>query len=176
MYLRQSNLLTPEALSTAEAEQIAMLIKPSGFYNTKAQRVKILCSNILSDFGTFKTFQNKVDRRWLLAQKGIGMESADAILCYGCKRNIFVVDSYTQRLLDALGLHFEEYMQIQTWAEEGIEANFDEIRDLYAEEIKPHAVYARFHGKIVEYAKEHIRGKYVDIKKLKEMMERDKAE
>ena len=164
--LKEHKLLSLEAVSRADVQQIAILIKPSAFYNTKAQRIQMLCIHILNDFGTFEAFQDEVSREWLLAQKGIGMESADSILCYACKRNVFVVDSYTQRLLSALGFTFEEYMQIQEWVQEGIEENLEKIQDIYKYEIRLHAIYARFHGKIVEYAKEHIRGKHVDIKSI----------
>jgi len=166
--LKEHNLLSLEELSKANVQQVATLIKPSGFYNTKAQRIQMLCMHILNDFTTFESFQDEVTREWLLAQKGIGMESADSILCYGCGREVFVVDSYTQRLLGALGYMFEDYEQIQEWMQEGIESNHNNIKDIYKYEIKLHVIYARFHGKIVEYAKEHIRGKHVDIKPLME--------
>ncbi len=164
--LKEHRLLSLEALSKADVQQIATLIKPSGFYNTKAQRIQMLCTHILDDFTTFEAFQDEVSREWLLTQKGIGMESADSILCYACKRDVFVVDSYTQRLLGALGYTFEEYMQTQEWMQEGIEENFEKIQDIYKYEIELHTIYARFHGKVVEYAKEYIRGKHVDIKPL----------
>ncbi|WP_415405798.1 3-methyladenine DNA glycosylase [Sulfurovum sp. CS9] len=164
--LKEHRLLSLAALSKADVHQIATLIKPSGFYNTKAQRLKILCTHILNDFGTFEAFQDEVTREWLLEQKGIGMESADSILCYGCRREVFVVDSYTNRLLQAFGHEFENYMQIQEWMQEGIEANFDKITQIYDTPVTLHTVYARFHGKIVEYAKAYIRGKNVDIKPL----------
>jgi len=131
----------------------------------------MLCTSILDDFGTFEAFQVKVTREWLLAQKGIGMESADSILCYGCRREVFVVDSYTQRLLDALGYSFEGYMQIQEWMQEGIEENLEKVQDIYKYEIELHEIYARFHGKIVEYAKTFIHGKHVDIMPLIQSME-----
>ncbi len=169
--LKEQNLLSLEELSKADVQQIATLIKPSGFYNTKAQRIQMLCTHILNDFGAFEAFQDEVSREWLLAQKGVGMESADSILCYACKRDVFVVDSYTQRLLGALGYTFEEYMQIQEWMQEGIEENLEKIQDIYKYEIELHTIYARFHGKIVEYAKEHIRGKNVDITPLIQPME-----
>ena len=169
--LKEYKLLSLEALSKADVRQIATLIKPSGFYNTKAQRIQMLCTHILDDFSNFKTFQDEVGREWLLAQKGIGMESADSILCYACKREVFVVDSYTQRVLDSLGYSFEDYMQIQEWMQEGIEANFDKISKIYDRQMTLHTVYARFHGKIVEFAKEHIRGKNVNTDILKKYLE-----
>ena len=169
--LKEGDLISLEALSRAEVGQIATLIKPSGFYNTKAERLKMLCANILDDFGTFEVFQNEVTRDWLIEQKGIGMESADSILCYGCGRDVLVVDSYTHRLLEAFGYSFESYMQIQAWMQEGIEANFDKITQMYDNEITLHTIYARFHGKIVEFAKEHIRGQNVNTETLKKYIE-----
>ena len=169
--LKEHRLLSLEALSKADVQQIATLIKPSGFYNTKAQRIQMLCTHILDDFISFERFQDEVSREWLLAQKGIGMESADSILCYGCGREVFVVDSYTQRLLGALGYVFEDYEQIQEWMQEGIEANFDKISKIYDRPMTLHAVYARFHGKIVEFSKEHIRGKNVNTDTLKKYLE-----
>jgi len=164
--LKEHRLLSLEALSKAGVQQIATLIKPSGFYNTKAQRIQMLCIHILNDFGTFEAFQNEVTREWLLAQKGIGMESADSILCYACKREVFVVDSYTQRVLAALGYSFENYMQIQEWMKEGIEANFDKISEIYDSPLTLHTVYARFHGKIVEFSKTYVHGRRVDVTPL----------
>jgi endonuclease-3 related protein len=164
--LRENGLSSLEALAQTPSRKIAEHIKPSGFYNTKAQRLKQLASNILTDFNDFKTFQESVDRAWLLAQKGIGMESADSILCYACHRPVMVIDSYTARLLDALGYRFDDYMQIQTWIEEGIEAHWEKVCRLYGYDIPPATLYARFHGKIVEFAKEYIRGKRVDISVL----------
>ena len=169
--LKEVDLLSLEALSRAEVEYIAILIKPSGFYNTKAKRLQILCQNILNDFKDFEIFQNEVSREWLLNQKGIGFETADSILCYGCKREIIVVDSYTDRLLKAFGYQFVTYMQIQAWLQEGIEANFDKINQMYDANLTLHTIYALFHGMIVEFSKEHIRGNNVHIETLKRYIE-----
>ncbi len=169
--LKEGGLITLESLSRAEIEQISTLIKPSGFYNTKAVRLQKLCQNILNEFHTFEMFQNDVTRDWLLEQKGIGMESADSILCYGCGREAFVVDSYTYRLLEAFGYNFDSYIQIQAWMQEGIEANFDKITQMYDTKMTLHSVYARFHGMIVEFSKEHTRGKNVNTETLKKYIE-----
>ncbi|HEO98396.1 MAG TPA: 3-methyladenine DNA glycosylase [Epsilonproteobacteria bacterium] len=169
--LKKANLLTLEALSSADTQHIASLIKPSGFYNTKSKRLISLSQSILKDFGSFETFYREVDRTWLLAQKGIGMESADSILCYACHRPVLVVDSYTQRLLDALGYTLDDYMELQEWMQQGIETNLDKVRRLYGEEADIATVYARFHGKIVEYSKQHMRGKAVDVAPLLDALE-----
>ncbi len=164
--LKKAGRLSLDAISTASEPQLAALIKPSGFYNTKAVRLRQLCINIKEDFGDFETFQEEVDRAWLLSQKGIGMESADSILCYACFRPVMVVDSYTSRLLGAVGYTLNDYMSIQEWLHEGIEDNMDVVTALYGGDVSLNYVYARFHGKIVEFAKEYIQGRKVDLSAL----------
>ena len=165
--LKEKNLLDLQTLAKTDHREIAPLIKPSGFYNTKAKRIKNLCKNILQEFGSFENFQENVQREWLLAQKGIGEETADSILCYACYKEEMVVDSYTQRILNELGYEFETYTQTANWLKEGINENLSKIYELYQKEMPINQIYARFHGKIVEYAKEQIRGKKVNIEPLK---------
>ncbi len=160
--LRVKNLLDLNSIATISVNELSTLIKPSGFYNTKAKRLKQLSCRIIEDFGDFENFKEQVDREWLLNQKGIGFESADSILCYGCLREVFVVDSYTNRLLSALGYEFDTYEEIQEWMVLGLEQNLDSLYDIYGFEISLHELFARFHGKIVEFSKKYIRGKSVD--------------
>ena len=121
------------------------MIKPSGFYNQKAPRLLQLSLNIKNDFHDFKTFQSKVSREWLLKQKGIGKESADAILCYACFRDEMVVDTYTKRLLKTFDIEFSKYDEYKDYLEKGIRSNFSD-NDL-------NLIFARFHGMMVEYNK-----------------------
>ena len=164
--LKNADLLTLEALADADIKQLQTLVKPSGFYNTKAKRLQQLCRNIREDFGSFETFQQEVDRTWLLRQKGVGEETADSILSYACGREAMVVDSYTQRILGAFGYDFESYEAIQNWLTEGVLSNLTNISKLYGKELPVSTIYSRFHGKIVEYAKVHIRGKCVNVEEL----------
>jgi len=164
--LHKAGLMHLEAIADADLKQLQMLVKPSGFYNTKAKRLQQLCINIREDFGSFEQFQQEVEREWLLAQKGVGEETADSILSYACGREAMVVDSYTQRILGALGYQFESYGEIQNWLTEGLLANLKHISKLYGKELPVSTIYSRFHGKIVEYAKVHIRGKCVNIEEL----------
>jgi len=152
--IKEKNLLNLESLSKCDTKILSTLIKPSGFYNTKAKRLKLLANNILRDFGNFKIFQDKVDREWLLEQKGIGKESCDSILCYACFRDILPVDNYTARVLNKFGYNFEEYDELREWCESGILKNLDKIYKIYGEKKAIYEIFARFHGKIVEYAKE----------------------
>ncbi|NWF66779.1 MAG: 3-methyladenine DNA glycosylase [Campylobacterales bacterium] len=165
--LRERNLLEFEQFLKVDEKKLAEFIVPSGFYNQKAIRLKNLAKNIKNEFGSFDFFCENIDREWLLSQKGLGKESADSILCYACLRDVFVVDSYTNRLLSAIGYEFEDYDDIQSWFMSGIEENFDDVCKIYDRDMSLNEVYARLHGKIVEYCKENSKGRVVDVRKLK---------
>ena len=169
--LRAADLMTPEGIAEAPVRTLAQLIKPSGFYNTKAKRLQELCRDLLEMYGGFERFVEEVDREWLLQRRGLGPESADSILCYACAREVMVVDSYTTRLLEAFGYRFESYDMVQEWLQEGIASNLEPIEALYGKRMTLQQIYARFHGKIVEFAKEHIRGANVRCDALKEAIE-----
>lgn len=151
-----------EDMARLEVSSLAELIKPSGFYNTKAKNLHRLVGAILEEFGSFENFCDAIDREWLLSQKGIGEESADSILCYACLKEALVVDAYTARLLNAYGYEFESYAALQAWMLEGL-SDLAKIEVLYGKTITRHELYARFHGKIVEFCKENSRGKSVDV-------------
>ena len=89
----------------------------------------------------------------MLKEKGIGNESADCILNYAAYRDVMVVDKYTQKLLAQMGFEFLEYESIQKWIENGIKENYKKVKSLYGYEIEMYKVYARLHGKIVEFSK-----------------------
>ena len=151
-----------EDMARLEVSSLAELIKPSGFYNTKAKNLHRLVGAILEEFGSFENFCDAIDREWLLSQKGIGEESADSILCYACLKEALVVDAYTARLLNAYGYEFESYAALQAWMLEGL-SDLAKIEVLCGKTITRHELYARFHGKIVEFCKENSRGKSVDV-------------
>lgn len=163
--LKQLNALSFEGFSALDLEVIKIAIRPSGFFNQKSVRLKKLVDNIQEDFSDFQSFQELVNREWLLAQKGIGQESADAILNYACFKEEMVVDAYTNRLLQALGWEFESYEALKSFMTEGIVTNMDEAKSLLGV-CDAFEVFALFHGMIVEYCKIHSHKKKVDIKAL----------
>ena len=140
-----------EDVASFEPSYLAEIIKPAGFYNQKSKRLIALSRNILRDFGDFKNFKENVNREWLLAQKGVGFETADSILCYACGREIMVMDAYTKRLLKKHGYEFESYDDMREWFERGVEENWDKLSGFYEDDLN--LCFARFHGKIVEYMK-----------------------
>jgi endonuclease-3 related protein len=137
--------LTLERFLNISESELKAAVRPSGYYNQKSERLRLLAKNIEESFGTFEFFQNRVTRSWLLSQKGIGPETADTILCYGCFREEMVVDSYTRRLLKSYGIVFRDYEAYKHYLETGIKRYFSDNLPYH---------FARFHGMIVEYGKQ----------------------
>ena len=157
--LKNANLMSLEGIVKTPAAELALLIKPSGFYNTKAKRLKMLCDAIFKKFGDFENFKENVSREWLLGVKGIGAETCDAVLCYACGRDVMVVDSYALRILSFLGYEFESYDEAQEWLEA---VDSEQICKAYGRGLDMNEIYAKFHGKIVEFCKVHFGGKKLD--------------
>lgn len=172
--LRSKGLLSLDGIAGLDEAELAEIIKVSGFYNQKARRLSLLCKVIIADFGDFESFKAGVSREWLLARKGIGAESCDAILCYACERAVMVADSYSARLLSALGYEFESYDELSAWLSE---LEFERIYEFVnsansfdgaavakaADKLEnENSVYALFHGLIVEFCKAHLKGKIFD--------------
>lgn len=153
--LSRLDLLGLESLANCDILVLQSAIRQSGFFRQKAIRLQNLAQNILGDFGDFESFKESVSREWLLNQKGVGKESADSILNYACLREVMVADKYTQRLLAEYGFEFWEYDDLAGFLMRGVEENYDKVIALYGYEIELYALYARFHGKIVEYSKIH---------------------
>jgi len=153
--LRENNFLSLQGIASIDLELLMRMIQPSGLYKSKASYIKKLAASIIERYGDFETFAYEVDREWLLAQKGIGPETADSILCYACKHDVMVVDAYTARLLEAFGYSFETYDDLQEWCELSIR------REMENEGLAK--VFSEFHGMIVEFVKAKRRGKSVDI-------------
>lgn len=148
--------LTLKKLSRMDSKVLESLIVPSGFYRQKASRLVKLANEMLSSFGDFRNFVERVDREWLLAQNGIGFESADSILNYACGRAVMVIDKYTQKLVASLGYEFMEYENLQEWMEEGIVNAQIELLSLSGADNLAH-LFMLFHGLIVEVSKKKIK-------------------
>lgn len=140
-----TEFLDIDSFLTLNEKSLKEKIIPSGFYNQKAPRLLALTQDIKNTFHDFKTFQKEVSREWLLSKKGIGEESADAILCYACLRDEMVVDSYTKRLLKSFHIEFRKYSEYKFFLEE-------ELRDVFVKS-ELNEIFAKYHGNIVEYNK-----------------------
>jgi len=160
--LKQAKLDDLEQIAKLENTQLALLIKPSGFYNTKAKRLLDLIKALLKDFKNLENFKAKVSREWLLQIKGLGYESADSILNYLCQREILVVDSYSKRLALALGYEFEHYEQLREFFECGVEKEQKKLCELLGKKYELYELYQIFHALIIAFCKEYFKGKKLD--------------
>ncbi len=106
--LRREGLLSPEALYGVSVESLADAVRPSGYYNVKSLRLKGFVEWLFKvhDGSLERMFSGSWDllRKELLSVKGIGRETADSILLYAGHKPTFVIDAYTVRMFDRLGL------------------------------------------------------------------------
>lgn len=106
--LSDADVLSPERLRDIEQDALAQLIYSSGYYNTKARKLKVLVDwlgeRFDDDIDAMMNEDMLVLRQELLGVHGIGEETADDILLYALDMPIFVIDTYTRRLLFRLGL------------------------------------------------------------------------
>ena len=106
--LKKSRLLSLSRLHGAPGRRLASLIRPIGYFNIKAQRLKSLTAFVAGRYrGSLKRMfadDPRTLREGLLGVNGIGPETADSILLYAANRPYFVVDAYTKRVFGRHGL------------------------------------------------------------------------
>ena len=106
--LKQADALNPNALRTRPLDELAALIRPSGYFNAKARKLRAL-GDYLARYGddVDRLFASKpLDdlREELLSLHGVGPETADSMLLYAGGLPSFVIDAYTIRILTRLGI------------------------------------------------------------------------
>jgi endonuclease III related protein len=106
--LKAADALDPESLHSISTDELAMLIRPSGYYNAKAVKLKAFVERLNREHGGSLDKLFALDtsdlRKELLSIHGIGPETADSILLYAAHRPVFVIDAYTKRIIGRLGL------------------------------------------------------------------------
>lgn len=145
--LKANDCLDAERIVATADERLATWLKPSGYFNIKARRLKNFCAWFISNGGmpALERRETSVLRRDLLSINGIGPETADDILLYAFDRPVFVIDAYTRRLFARLG-HIS--------GAEGYEA----LRSTFEETLGADAsVFNEYHALIVAHAKHHCR-------------------
>ena len=119
--MRAAGILNLGGIRAASISELQQLIRSSGYYRQKASRLQRFVAFLDEKYGgsleAMLSTPTEQLRAELLALKGIGPETADAILLYAGHHEIFVVDAYTRRILER---------------HEGIRstAKYDEIRTL----------------------------------------------
>ncbi|MBU0536116.1 MAG: hypothetical protein KKE20_04070 [Nanoarchaeota archaeon] len=146
--LNRAKLMDRDNLRKATVWKISELIKPSGYFRQKAERLKII-----ADYFSMHLKEGTIPaREELLKVKGIGPETADSILLYAFDQPYFVVDAYTRRIFSRLGLIDKD-------------ASYDKIQGFFMENLKEFRgkkkieMFKEYHALIVEHAKRHCRTK-----------------
>jgi endonuclease-3 related protein len=147
--LKRARALTPEAIVAAPHARLATWLKPSGYFNIKARRLKSMCRWLIAQGGVRALARmNTHDLRTaLIAVHGIGAETADDIVLYAFERSVFVIDAYTRRIFARLG-HIQ--------GEEGYET----LRQLFERTLGADTrLFNEYHALIVRHGKEICRAR-----------------
>ncbi|MGE5445349.1 MAG: endonuclease III domain-containing protein [Ignavibacteriales bacterium] len=144
--LRKEGLISIEKLALISIPALADLIRPSGYFNQKAMKVKnfirFLMENYDGDLQKMLEEDTANLREKLLDVRGIGPETADSILLYAAKKPTFVVDTYTYRVLSRHGLIPEE-------------STYGETQEVFMDSLPKDAqLFNEYHALIVRLGKE----------------------
>ena len=147
--LKGAGLLTLPRLLEMPAALLAEYIRPAGYYNIKAARLHNLLRLIAGEHdGDLDAFLNQPLhqlREQLLGVKGIGPETADAIILYAAKQLVFVVDAYTFRLLSRHDLADDS-------------ADYASLQALFMDNLPEDlTLFGEYHALIVRVCKEYCR-------------------
>ncbi|MBN2418588.1 MAG: endonuclease III domain-containing protein [Deltaproteobacteria bacterium] len=145
--LKRESLLSVKAINDISSEKLAEFIRPAGYFNIKSKRLKNLVSLLADDYnGDLSRFVNEdieTQRMALLSVKGIGPETADSIILYASKKPVFVIDTYTYRILSRHNLVDEQ-------------VTYDDLQDIFMNNLEPdHGLFNEFHALLVRTAKEY---------------------
>ena len=105
--LKGAGALSPQALRALPREELARLIRPSGYFNAKTAKLQALAQFMArygDDLDRLFSLELTRLREELLGVHGIGEETADSVILYAAGKPIFVVDAYTRRIFTRLGL------------------------------------------------------------------------
>jgi endonuclease III related protein len=143
--LKQEGVLTPEGLRRITERRLARFIRPAGYYNVKAKRLKEFSLFLTREFGgdLRRMFSKPLGplRKKILMVKGVGPETCDSILLYAGEKPIFVIDAYTKRVLSRHGIIADG-------------ASYEAIQELFMRSLPEDvALYKEYHALFVRLAK-----------------------
>ncbi len=149
--LKSAHLLTPGKIYHLDISELAELIRPAGYYNIKAKRLKSFLNWFFRSYdGRLENLENLDTDRLraeLLAVNGIGPETADSILLYAFGRPVFVVDAYTARVAVRHGLIEPD-------------ADYEQLRELFQSNLPQDIqLFNEYHALLVRLGKEFCRPK-----------------
>jgi endonuclease-3 related protein len=147
--LKRAKLLTCGKMYRVNVSTLAGKIRPAGYYNVKAKRLKSFMHFLFSRYGGSLAKASRQPlgelRHELLNVHGIGPETCDSILLYAFGRPVFVVDAYTKRVFSR-----------HRFLKEG--AVYHEVREFFMQGLPAQApLYNEYHALIVRLAKDFCR-------------------
>ncbi len=149
--LRRERLLNPKGISQMPVDELAKLIRSSGYFRQKARKLKEFVAFLErkhSDSLTkmFATPTTEL-RTQLLEVHGIGPETADSILLYAGEHPVFVIDTYTRRILERHEIVPDK-------------SSYEELRGLFEKSLpRDVPLFNEFHALIVHVGKNFCRPK-----------------
>jgi endonuclease-3 related protein len=149
--LKKNRALSPRKIEKIGERTLARLIRPAGYYNIKARRLKNFISFLYSGYGgSVKMLSSEEPARLkeiLLSVNGIGPETCDSIMLYALNKPVFVVDAYTRRIFSRHS-HFAS------------SAGYHDIQKYFMDNLpKNIKLYNEYHALIVRLAKDFCRTK-----------------
>ncbi|MBZ5531199.1 MAG: endonuclease III domain-containing protein [Acidobacteriia bacterium] len=106
--LRRARVLSVKGLREIPLARLQKLVRPSGYFRQKAQKLKTFIRYLDENYGGSldRMFAQPTEklRAELLALNGVGPETADSILLYAGNHHVFVVDAYTHRVFERHGI------------------------------------------------------------------------
>ena len=105
--LKEAGILSLEGIEAVDHDRLASLIRPAGYFNLKAKRLKAFVKPLVEDYDgdLNKFFKGPLEsvRNRVLEINGVGPETADCMLLYAGSHRSFVVDTYTKRIFERHG-------------------------------------------------------------------------
>lgn len=130
--LRRADVLTVDGIRKLRLSRLEKLIRPSGYFRQKAQRLKTFVAFLDHQYeGSLQKMFGQPTQKLrleLLELNGIGPETADSILLYGGNHPVFVVDAYTRRVLERHGILPEktDYEEIRALFELALQSEVEQ--------------------------------------------------
>jgi endonuclease-3 related protein len=147
--LKAKTVLNSASIYKMKTERLASLIRPAGYFNIKAGRLKSFINFMTSEYhGSMKRMRNEemhTLRTKLLNVHGIGPETADSILLYALDKPVFVIDAYTRRVLSRHNIIKHD-------------AGYDNAQNLFHSALEKDAVlFNEYHALFVKLGKTYCR-------------------
>ncbi len=147
--LKNKRALSAKGIHEMKTEKLALFIRPAGYFNVKARRLKAFIHFLINDYhgsmGRMKNENLDTLRTKLLNVHGIGPETADSILLYALDNPVFVIDAYTKRVLSRHSVinHDESYERIQDLFHETLKRDTELFNEYHALFVRLGKTYCR---------------------------------